>query len=135
MLRISKGLQSPFRNHFPKNTSERLEDSLVLPSSQSDPLTSQGLWTLILESETMTWRLPCPSGHRNRLMSLDREKKQLGGAFPQARGIFSCGAQRLVKNSFSQWERALPQATRVPSTQQTMSTHSRTKRVLIPWLP
>lgn len=52
-------------------------------------------------------------------MNVERKKNtQLGGAFPQATGIFSCGAQRLVKNSFGQWEHAPPQAARVPSTQQ-----------------
>lgn len=73
------------------------------------------------------WCLARPSGHGDRPVSPER-KKQLGGAFPQARGIFSCGAQRLVKNSFGQWERAPLQAARAPSTQQTVSAHSGSRK-------
>lgn len=73
------------------------------------------------------WCLACPSGHGDRPVSPER-KKRLGGAFPQARGIFSCEAQRLVKNSFGQWERAPLQAARAPSTQHTVSAHSAARK-------
>lgn len=100
---------------------------MVLPSSLEasegrhlDPMKtylSLDLRTLILGNGEM---VPCTPQWP---VSPER-KKQLGGAFPQAKGIFSCGAQRLVKNSFGQWERAPLQAARAPSTQQIVSAHS-----------